>query len=96
MSAIPRFILNYKFDPKLMLHMDWMSEEDSGPEGILECKDEEERQVQVSGWRKDMLTKLGFNGTPEDHDDIALLEVVEPMWRTEYVSISFGYIYWCI
>ena len=41
MSAVPRFIINYHFDPKPMLHTDWMSEEDSGPEGILDCCEED-------------------------------------------------------
>ena len=88
MSAVPRFIINYHFDPKPMLHTDWMSEEDSGPEGILDCC-EEDRWEPMREWRENMLTKLGFKGPVDEHDDIAFLEVIEPMWRTEYVSICY-------
>ena len=71
-----------------MLHTDWMSEEDSGPEGILDCC-EENHQESMRKWREEMLTKLGFKGPMDKHDDIAFLEVIEPMWRMEYVSIYY-------
>jgi hypothetical protein len=35
-------------------------------------------------WRADMLQKLGFMGNIEAHDDIGILRVIEPEWRTRW------------
>ena len=39
-----------------------------------------------------MLTRLGFQNKDandeDDMDDIAIVEVVEPLWRSEFVSMA--------
>ncbi|KAF8465473.1 hypothetical protein JB92DRAFT_3062714 [Gautieria morchelliformis] len=86
MSPVPRFIVNYHFDPRPMLHMDWMSKEDSEPEGILLCETEADHQVKRDEWRTEMLQRQGFMGNSDAHDDIGILEVIEPKWRILIVS----------
>jgi hypothetical protein len=64
--------------------MDWMLDDDSGPKGVLDCANEVEKQEKIANWREAMLEKLGFSGNPDDHDDVAFLETVEPEWREQF------------
>ena len=68
-----------------MLHLDWMSDEDSEPENANKCATKEAHENMVEVWRKNMLTRLGFNGNA-DFDDLLVLEVICPGWRSDYVS----------
>jgi hypothetical protein len=60
-----------------------MSDEDSGPEEISEDEDKDER---IKMWRKDMFKLLGYSGPSKRHEDVDILEVVIPAWRSEIVS----------
>lgn len=81
--AVPRFIKTYKFNPTKLLHADWMSDECSGPEEPASDEDAETQEH----WQKRMAKLSKFHGTPEEIEDFAVLEVAEPEWRDEYVSI---------
>ena len=77
---------NYTFDPSWLLHVDWMSDEDSGPENIEDLRGDDQEDA-VQNWREDMLERLGFKDLQDDdHDDVAILEVVHPEWRSKYVG----------
>ena len=77
---------NYTFDPSWLLHVDWMSDEDSGPENVEGLQGDDQEDA-VQSWREDMLERLGFKDPQDDElDDLAILEVVHPEWRSDYVS----------
>jgi hypothetical protein len=86
LAAVPKFVVNYGFNPSAILHIDWMSDEDSEPEDFSKYETAEERQDALKEWRTDCLHRLGITGDISLHDDIALLEVIRPEWRNDYVS----------
>jgi hypothetical protein len=67
-----------------MLHNDWMSDEESGPddEGTSDAEDARET------WLEKMDTYLGVKrgADGERAVNFEVLEVVEPAWRTDWVS----------
>ncbi|KAF8523227.1 hypothetical protein JB92DRAFT_3110203 [Gautieria morchelliformis] len=79
LTVVPKFMVNYHLNPSALLHPDWMSNEDSEPEGYDKFDDEQARQEEMVMWRRNCLLRLGISG--DDHDDIAILEVVKPEWR---------------
>ncbi|KAF8496598.1 hypothetical protein JB92DRAFT_3126107 [Gautieria morchelliformis] len=84
LTAVPKFMVNYHLNPSALLHPDWMSNEDSEPEGYDKCDDEQAQQEEMAMWRRNCLLRLGITG--DDHDDIAILEVVKPEWRSDLAS----------
>jgi hypothetical protein len=90
LTAARKFMVNYGFNPTTLLHVDWMSDEDSEPEGYSICETEAEKTKTMAEWRKNSLHRLGITGDLEPHDDVGLLEVVQPEWRSEYVSVRSG------
>ncbi|KAF8482270.1 hypothetical protein JB92DRAFT_2837353 [Gautieria morchelliformis] len=86
LAAVPQFVANYGFNPTAVLHVDWMSDEDSEPEGINKHETAHERQEAMTAWRTSCLHRLGITGDIKLHDDLALLEVVRPEWHNDYVS----------
>jgi len=73
--AITNFKKTYGFDLSLLLHVDWMSDEDSGPEeNEMEMnQDATHREC----WLCCMYTYLGFHGKLDDLEYVPVLEVVE-------------------
>jgi hypothetical protein len=90
LTTVRKFMVNYGFNPAALLHVDWMSDEDSEPEGFSLCETETEKTKAMDQWRTNSLHRLGITGDLGLHDDIALLEVIQPEWRSEYVSIWFA------
>lgn len=86
LAAVPQFVVNYGFNPSAILHIDWMSDEDSEPEGFSNYETAEEKQDALTEWRTSCLHRLGITGDIRLHDDLALLEVMRPEWRNDYVS----------
>ncbi|KAF8491551.1 hypothetical protein JB92DRAFT_3128306 [Gautieria morchelliformis] len=84
LTAVRKFMVNYGFNPAPLLHLDWMSKEDSEPEGYAQCEMETEKTQVLAEWRKNLLHRLGITGDLGLHDDMGLLEVVQPEWRSEY------------
>lgn len=48
-SALTKFKYNYDFDPEPLLHLDWMSDEDSEPEDYAKCETEGSRKTDLEG-----------------------------------------------
>ncbi|KAF8512970.1 hypothetical protein JB92DRAFT_2830538 [Gautieria morchelliformis] len=64
----------------LVTYHDWMSEEDSEPEGYAKCEMEMEKTQAMAEWRKNLLHRLSITGDLGLHDNMGLLEVVQPEW----------------
>ena len=67
-----------------------MSDEDSGPEDFLDLRGEDQVTA-MRDWRVSMLERLGFNDPDDDeHDDVSILEVAHPEWRSDFVGSNHG------
>ncbi|KAF8482265.1 hypothetical protein JB92DRAFT_3132525 [Gautieria morchelliformis] len=92
LATVPQFVANYGFNPTAVLHVDWMSDEDSEPEGINKHETAHERQEAMTAWRTSCLYRLGITGDIKLHDDLALLEVasglLHELSRIHYLSLS--------
>jgi hypothetical protein len=84
-SASKSFKKLYSFDPSPLFHPNYMSDEDSGPEESAEDKDNEGEES-MREWREAMIKELGYTGPVEDHEDVSILEVIDPMWRSKFVN----------
>ncbi|KAF8583013.1 hypothetical protein K439DRAFT_1617818 [Ramaria rubella] len=73
----------YKFDLSSWMNMDYMSDEDSSPEPD---SDGETDEINTAIWRKQMLRYLGYTGPTENHEDVGILEIVTPGWRTKFCT----------
>ncbi|KAF8581271.1 hypothetical protein K439DRAFT_1619161 [Ramaria rubella] len=70
----------YKIDIGNLLHEDLMSDSDSEPE--LDAAGKVSNISRVV-WRHQMLQYLRYTGPVENHEDVAILEVVRPAWCSQ-------------
>ncbi|KIJ27763.1 hypothetical protein M422DRAFT_271053 [Sphaerobolus stellatus SS14] len=92
-KAAPDFFVNYSFDPVPLLHVDWMSDDESEAEFPIQSENEGKEDSYGSNyfletkseWRHQMLGRLGIKFSLAT-EELSILETVNLSWRAGYVD----------